>query len=37
MSSENRMIESEVLNIFNALDVMVDFVSACDWAKGCPD
>ena len=37
MSSKNRIIESEVVNIFNALDVMVDFVCQLYWAKGCPD
>lgn len=37
MISKNRIIRSEVVNIFNALGVMVDFMCQPDWAKGCPD
>lgn len=37
MSSKNRIIGSEIVNIFNALGATVDLMCQLDWAKGCPD
>lgn len=37
MISKNRIIESEVVNIFNALGVMVAFKCQPDWTTGFLD